>query len=393
MKKILLMITLICGYMGSMWGQSFSISGPSNCNVNVSYNYYILLSAPAKSDLYFNLKASHGSCSPVAILISKGQRSGVFSVRWTSETTNGIITAATPGGAPATSPGVRVVKEGGVISDKGYTMSGPDVLHVLETGKYSLANYTLESSHKLEWHDLYKISNIEPVVKYGNFTKIEDYANITPLTPSRDGQTVLKCLIKDASGKEIGHSDYKYVTVKEPLIIPAANLIASNQNITYTLKDYYPSASITWEAGSNMTLVSGQGTPTAIFKASGNGVGAVKATVTYEGKRYTVENSDVWVGAPLKPLITPVFSKFFAGSSYDVMITNVSPGSKVTWDISGATITSQTENSVLIKVANFDLDGSVFIIATVENKCGTSRSSISIPVKGLGGGGGVYPEI
>lgn len=103
-------------------------------------------------------------------------------------------------------------------------------------------------------------------------------------------------MIKDASGKEIGHSDYKYVTVKEPLIIPGANLIASNQNITYTLKDYYPSATITWQAGNNMVLVSGQGTATATFKASSNGYATVKAIITYGGKSYTVENSSVLVG-------------------------------------------------------------------------------------------------
>ena len=290
-----------------MWGQSFSISGPSNCNMNVSYNYYILLSAPARNNLYFNLKASHGLCSPVAILIPAGQRSGVFSVRWTSETTNGIVTAAIPMGGSATSPGVRVVKEGGVISDQGYTMSGPDVLHVLETGKYALANYTLESFHKLEWHDLYKISNIEPIVKYGNFTKIEDYANITPLTPSsRDGQRVLKSLIKDASGKEIGYSDYKYVKIKEPIITPSTYSVGNNKAMTYTLKDYYPSATITWEAGKNMVLVSGQGTPTATFKASSDGYATVKATVTYGGKSYTVENSSVFVGITYNALYNTI---------------------------------------------------------------------------------------
>lgn len=194
-------------------------------------------------------------------------------------------------------------------------------------------------------------------------------------------------------------TDYGVFYANKNVSIEPVFAITTNQTTVYS-GDYVSysinaisGAVITWESVNNMALISGQGTSTAIFKASGNGTGTVKATVTYEGKSYTVENSDVWVGAPLKPLITPVFSKFFAGSSYDVMITNVSPGSKVTWDISGATITSQTENSVLIKVANFDLDASVFIIATVENKCGSSRSSISIPVKGLGGGGGVYPEI
>lgn len=380
MKKILLMITLICGYMGSMWGQSFSISGPSNCTVNVSYNYYILLSAPAANNLYFNLKASHGSCSPVAILISKGQRSGVFSVRWTSETTNGIITAATPGGVPATSPGVRVVKEGGVISDQGYTMSGPDVLHVLETGKYALANYTLESSHKLEWHDFYKISNIEPVVKYGNFTKIEDYANITPLTPSRNGQTVLKCLIKDASGKEIGHSDYKYVTVKEPLIIPGANFIASNQNITYTLKDYYPSATITWEAGNNTTLISGQGTSTAIFKTFDKGYGIVRAIVAYGGKSYTVENSSVWIGKPQTPILScSGGTTLQPNSTYELHA--VSGGAKTyTWSTASNAVTLEdadpTSNTIKIRTGESTGMGNMIIVTCyTTNELGQSTTS------------------
>lgn len=218
--------------------------------------------------------------------------------------------------------------------------------------------------------------------------------SITLKTKDKEGITYISLPLKEVS-THISMSSSKVISVTKPRyqIEASTSSVCSNEQIVYTLKDYESGDVVTWEAGNNLILISGQGTPKAIFKASGNGAGTVKATVTYEGKSYTVENSDVWIGAPLKPLITPVFSKFFAGSSYDVMITNVSPGSKVTWDISGATITSQTENSVLIKVANFDLDASVFIIATVENKCGTSRSSMSIPVKGLGGGGGVYPEI
>ena len=139
-----------------------------------------------------------------------------------------------------------------------------------------------------------------------------------------------------------------------------------------------------------MTLVSGQGTTNATFKSTGYGLGTVKTMVMYEGKSYTIENSVVEIVNPDAILITTDFSRFFAGNHYSAYIPNVLPGYKYTWSISGATIVSSNNNSVYFKVGNFTMDASVLITVTTQSG---KRISKSIPVKGLGGGGGVYPEI
>jgi len=100
-------------------------------------------------------------------------------------------------------------------------------------------------------------------------------------------------------------TDSKIISVKiEELykITPNKYVICANENISYGLSykmgEIPPNSIIIWQAGQNMTLVSGQGTPNAIFKGNGNGIGKVKATVSYDGQTFEIENSDVWVGPP-----------------------------------------------------------------------------------------------
>lgn len=61
MKKILLMITLICGYMGSMWGQISSISGNPNVVTEETWMYSLYFNSPLDADTNFIIKVEKGS--------------------------------------------------------------------------------------------------------------------------------------------------------------------------------------------------------------------------------------------------------------------------------------------------------------------------------------------
>lgn len=93
-------------------------------------------------------------------------------------------------------------------------------------------------------------------------------------------------------------STIKLVSI-EPVfkIYSNESVVCNGENVTYFVNTTGPTP-ISWQAGNNMTLVSGQESSTPIFKASGNNFGVVKATLTSGGKSYNVENSQVWIGAP-----------------------------------------------------------------------------------------------
>ncbi len=99
-------------------------------------------------------------------------------------------------------------------------------------------------------------------------------------------------------------------------------LVCNNNTMTFSVP-VLSGATITWTAVDKFTLVSGQGTGTATFKATGNGgYGKVKAVMRYNGKDYTNENSDVWVGTPAQPDVPDfaIYDKFFSNLSYTFKI-------------------------------------------------------------------------
>lgn len=171
------------------------------------------------------------------------------------------------------------------------------------------------------------------------------------------------------------------------------SLIGTNENVTYSIPNY--SGPVTWSASSNVSFVSGQGTNSGIFKGVGNGYASIKATVSYSGNSFILTNGNsVWVGKPATPKITPMVTMFYAGSSYEVSVSNVQPGTSLKWSVIGGDILYQGNQSMNLKVYNWGYDGTVTINVDATNPYGTTSSSISVKAKGLGDPGGpVGPEI
>ena len=128
---------------------------------------------------------------------------------------------------------------------------------------------------------------------------VGEYRVLVLRPKNKIGETKISSIYKSKIFDYIG--DVKLnITKPDYKILNSTSIICLNNTITYSINNLSArlAESITWQAGSNLTLVSGQGTSTATFKGSGNGKGVVKATVTYDGVSYPIENSDVWVGAP-----------------------------------------------------------------------------------------------
>lgn len=100
----------------------------------------------------------------------------------------------------------------------------------------------------------------------------------------------------------------KTITVTDAVfeIKPSKSAVYNDEQISYTIDGCESGDIITWQDGNNMILVSGQGTTTATFKASGilfdaygYAASTVKAIISHNGKNYSIKNSDVQI--KLKP--------------------------------------------------------------------------------------------
>lgn len=397
MKKILLMITLICGYMGSMWGQISSISGNPNVVTGETWMYSLYFNSPLDADTNFIIKVEKGSFqygkeTEKVERIKKGVRRYDFFVTWGDTAADDAkVIAYKQGDLPSNIKTLKVKITGippkpqpeepkDILKGPEFTLPGDTI-----TYHYHI-NGSVGKEEDIFWyynHDyLRRVSN-KPADNFKTITFVVNYTD-------KDLQTRVQAVYNNTTSNSVNTTikgmPFTITSLGEPIVNLGVNNLYK-LNVPAKLKG---EKTITWLAGNNMTLVSGQGTTNATFKSTGYGLGTVKTMVMYEGKSYTIENSVVEIVNPDAILITTDFSRFFAGNHYSAYIPNVLPGYKYTWSISGATIVSSNNNSVYFKVGNFTMDASVLITVTTQSG---KRISKSIPVKGLGGGGGVYPEI
>ncbi len=151
-----------------------------------------------------------------------------------------------------------------------------------------------------------------------------------------------------------------------------SNIIASNQNVTYSISKY--SGPVTWSAVSNVSLVSGQGTANGTFKGSGNGYASIKADVTYSGNTFTLTNNKaVWVGAPIQktdPSLT-YNGKVGYSQAFTVDFEGIDETTKYTWKLTSgsATFTPNASGNSISLIPN---NTSLFSLRVdVTNKAGT----------------------
>lgn len=181
-------------------------------------------------------------------------------------------------------------------------------------------------------------------------------------------------------------TDYGVFYANKNVSIEPVFAITTNQTTVYS-GDYVSysinaisGAVITWEAGNNTTLISGQGTSTAIFKASGNGYGTVRAIVAYGGKSYTVENSSVWIGKPQTPILScSGGTTLQPNSTYELQA--VSGGAKTyTWSTASNAVTLEdadsTSNTIKIRTGeSTGMSNMIIVTCYTTNELGQSTTS------------------
>ena len=305
MKEIiLLMLIFITPYIKAQDIASFS--GPTAVLAGNAIQYSVTFSNYLMNDTELIFNCTHGKfdspSGPTYIKKTASIGSNFFTivVHWN----NIEVSGATIKVYKESNPGqvkeivVSIKKNGGETGGTGY-INGAEILY---SGKTATFGFTPENDkNRIYWQ-----------YDSNTFTKVntnEQYPkNLILQAKNLSGIKTTK--ITAFEGKE-GVNNYRYsefntLVIGSPIIrTKSANVVCQNDLITYDLEylEYFPNATITWQSSTNMTLVSGQGTPNATFRVSGNEFGTAKATVIYDGVSYQLENSQVWVGKPLTPII------------------------------------------------------------------------------------------
>lgn len=178
------------------------------------------------------------------------------------------------------------------------SLGGPNIAYFNQEVTY-LATYSSLYDVKWKW---------DP--DYFTFVSGDVNGSSIKLKPKNKlGTSYIKIMAYSKSSGELVDLYSHRVEVKDILYVmnPSTYSVNQNETVSYTLKSILGNslplgASVIWEVGKNMTLVSGQGTATATFKASatlfdayGYATGIVKAKILYNNINYDAENSDVQI--------------------------------------------------------------------------------------------------
>ncbi len=412
MKKILLIIIYIMGISVCAYAQIRDIQGNYDVTTGSTWLYRLNFTSALKEDTKFIIRTSkygtftNSQDTSRIETVKKGATMYEFHVQWGGVATNDAkITAYKQGDIPANTKTLKI-KITKAITDPpqqqygSIKIDGPDYIPYGEIVQFVAyqGSEGYESWPKYDINtDLFEIINTEytyaPV--YRTYIKLKAKQNIYS-----------KKTIKAYYHVTMNNIEYHYSGQKDVIIHPkhsikAENLIlCTSQTMVYKIE---PLASvITWQSSTNMTLVSGQGTSNATFRASGNGYGTVKAIVTYDNVGYSLENSGVWVGKPEAPQISIVGvadgQELYPNSVY--MATAKSYNSYETcWSISGQAIfnASVPTNNVCNYAASIKTlpntsnisSGAFTLFCSVTNICGTATYAKGYSIQGSGDGGGV----
>jgi hypothetical protein len=192
-----------------------------------------------------------------------------------------------------------------------------------------------------------------------------------------DSKTINNAIVVTANTDFGNLSATKSIDIKPVLSINSNNTVVCNgNNVSYSINSLMSGATITWQAGTNMALVSGQGTANATFRASGNGYGTVKAIVTYNGENYSLENSQVWVGPPRfisSPNYESTQYRDILETFFLTAIFNGTPTS-YTWKVNGSPLSSRYLNddagTISIPFKYLPAGNYTYTVAA-SNSCGT----------------------
>jgi len=324
MKKILLLILLFSLSAVNLFAQIKEIRGNQNVYTNEPWIYIIEFDAPLAQDTRFIIRlGKYGTFTNSADtarseLIKKGKTRFDFHVKWGNiETNNAQIIAYKAEVNPQ-----NVKKLNVKISKKPTTppsqvngklqITGPDYVQFGEIAEYK-ASYHGANGAAIKFQvnkNVFEIIEID----YGWYNPNLPNIYTTFITLKAKQNTHARYEISAESyfyhpleNKEYINTGYKDILVhpKHALKLNSQSIICTNNNASYEIEPAIGTGTVNWLSDTNMSLVSGQGTSTATYKASGNknDYNPVKAVIRYDKVDYPVENSQVWVGAPIAPQI------------------------------------------------------------------------------------------
>jgi len=381
MKRILLLMGFIFCFSTYFWAIGIQkIAGPTSVTINTKVKYEIRLDGPAPKAITFKTKITGGILSSGGG-IANGAGFAYIEVFWNETRSDGKIEIMLdyPYGNQASLGGIVIKNSNNEEPLPAMSITGPESLYLLQPATYKLTGYN-STVKTVSWEDGKKS------LYYKNTTGFE--TTVTAIKPSPIGVTGLIAVINNTFSRP--NLVMKDIKIIEPSLTKNASIVCNDKTISYTLNNFYPKATITWQAGSNLTLVSGQGTASATFKGSGNGKGVIKATITYNGQSYSLENSDVWVGVPPVPQNIVGFQAnstdsremlVIPGQSYSFSLPKENTATGGEWTVKSL---SQIKipyrewvngEGVFVDIPNIQPSGMSYMInisAANKNNCGTS---------------------
>lgn len=190
------------------------------------------------------------------------------------------------------------------------------------------------------------------------------------------------------------------ITVQTPMpYIDGSTSVCSQE--TYSIANLISGATAQWSVSGSLTLVSGQGSGSAVLAKSSNGIGQVSAVVTYQGKSITLAAIQVSVGTPLRPYISNGSTTQTTGSvSYNLTYgspttslqlffikqTGSANASWVAEKSSGSSCFTLVDNGDFVFVTPTAVGTGSFTVYG-ENQCGiSSYTTVYLTIRSSGGG-------
>ncbi|MDH6311150.1 hypothetical protein M2451_004047 [Dysgonomonas sp. PFB1-18] len=396
MKKILLGVIFCCLWSVNLFAQVDRFTGIPEVYTGEKHLYRIWFNTPLKEDAKYVIRTgkfgtfSDSSDTARVVNVAKGKMYYEFWVTWgNTATTNAKITAYKNGGAPTSAKTYTVkIMEKSVNPPVDPPVSPSKKItgnKTIDSGSDNMYSFHVYSGHQVEWfYDTELLEEIDnPIHDHRSITLRPKYGATTSVTRNIIAQEYVR--------GELAKSDT--ISIKINLNIPNSpkfnllssvsnnSIICNNSTVSYTLTNLVSNnIKINWQ-GQNLSLVSGQDTSNAIFKGSGNGVGKVKATVSYNGQTFEMENSDVWVGAPSSSITIIGFEsaskKLNPSTTYTFMGQEHSSINTYNWTVKGSATLESVHTGgraadVHTNYVPYGTSTSFSLGLSLSNQCGTT---------------------
>ena len=404
MKKILFLF-ILCISFTSLCGQS--ITGNKIVCPKQKYTYTYTLPSAATKDINISVFINYGKNSSnnstiATYTIKKGESKFTFDIIWDDTSTPfGLIDAQASDGVTKT-VNLRDIIIASIINSKPTVFSstpsqsnGIIKIPLGSTGTLNMAVDEYLYYPYLRDNNSYKITDYKWTIgtqsaetknkysiNYGAADLNQTTISITPI-----GNACIK-----SYGGTISYKIERYFDIK---IKSNISLTCPNNNVSFSLQGIIPQgAVIEWIASDNFTLISGQGTSNAVFRAASvNAQGIARAKISYSGFSTTLENKEVWIGKPSTPTKIDGLDSSTSYKSYTEYFFyagNIPGATGYSWSVAGnASIVSSTNQSMVrVQTSNVRNGGSFAVYLKVTNSCGEAQfgdHGTIAPSSGLGG--------